>query len=91
MSEVAKFLAARDFLLAHRTDYAAAVRGFRWPELAHFNWALDYFDAMAAGNARIGLHVVEESGAEEKRSFAELSARSNRVANFLQGLGVARG
>ena len=91
MSEVQKFLAARDFLLAQRTDYGAAVRGFRWPELTHFNWALDYFDAMAAGNARTGLHVVEETGAEEQRSFAELSARSNRVANFLRGLGVARG
>jgi acetyl-CoA synthetase len=67
------------------------VRGFAWPKLARFNWALDYFDAMAAGNDRTGLHVVEESGAEEKRSFAELSARSNQVASFLRGLGVARG
>ncbi|HEU4429074.1 MAG TPA: AMP-binding protein, partial [Myxococcota bacterium] len=91
MSELAKFLAARDFLLAQRTDYAAAVRGFRWPELTHFNWALDYFDAMAKGDARIGLHVVEETGAEEKLSFAELAQRSNQAANFLRGLGVARG
>ena len=91
MSEVSKFLAARDFLLAQRCDYAAALRGFRWPELTNFNWALDYFDAMALGNDRTGLHVVEESGAEEKRSFAELSARSNQVANWLRGLGVARG
>jgi acetyl-CoA synthetase len=35
------FLAARDFLLAHRTDYATAVRDFRWPQLGEFNWALD--------------------------------------------------
>ena len=91
MSELAKFLDARDFLLAHRTDYDAALRGFRWPALEHFNWALDYFDVMAAGNARTGLHVVEENGAEAKRSFAELSARSNQVANWLRGLGVARG
>jgi acetyl-CoA synthetase len=91
MSEVEKFLAARDLLLAHRSDYATALREFRWPELEHFNWALDYFDAMAAGNSRTGLHVVEESGAEERRSFAELSARSNRVAGFLRELGVARG
>jgi acetyl-CoA synthetase len=91
MSELEKFLAARDFLLAHRTDYRAAMHGFRWPELSQFNWALDYFDALARGNACTGLHVVEESGAEEKRSFAELSARSNQVANFLRDLGVARG
>jgi acetyl-CoA synthetase len=91
VSEVAKFLEARDFLLAQREDYACAVRGFRWPELRYFNWALDYFDAMAANNNRTGLHVVEENGAEAKRSFAELSARSNQVANWLRGLGVARG
>lgn len=91
MSELAKFLAARDFLLAHRTDYASALRGFRWPELARFNWALDYFDALAAGNDRIALHVVEESGAEERRSFADLARRSDQVASFLRGAGVARG
>jgi acetyl-CoA synthetase len=91
MSEAARFLEARDFLLAHRTDYAAAVRGFRWPALTHFNWALDYFDGMAANDTRTGLHVVEENGAEEKRSFAELSARSAQLANWLRGLGVARG
>jgi acetyl-CoA synthetase len=91
VSELGEFLAARDFLLAKRSDYDAALRGFRWPRLDRFNWALDYFDAMAAGNARVGLHVVEESGAEERRTFAELAERSNRVANFLRGLGVARG
>ena len=49
------FLAARDFLLAQRTDYATAVRDFRWPELTHFNWALDYFDALAVDNGRAAL------------------------------------
>src|SRR5438874_2157337 len=38
------FSAARDFLLANRTDYDTAVRDFRWPELGEFNWALDHFD-----------------------------------------------
>jgi len=44
------FLSARDFLIRYRTDYDTAVRDFRWPVLDRFNWALDYFDAMAAGN-----------------------------------------
>jgi acetyl-CoA synthetase len=30
------FKAARDFLLAHRTDYRTAYRDFRWPELDRF-------------------------------------------------------
>ena len=85
------FLAGRDFLLKHRTDYDTAVREFRWPVQDHFNWALDYFDAIAAGNPRPALHIVEEDGTETIRSFAELSAASNRVANFLRGLGARRG
>ncbi|MSO82108.1 MAG: AMP-dependent synthetase [Acidobacteria bacterium] len=85
------FLAARDFLLRHRTDYDTAVRDFRWPALQHFNWALDYFDAIAAGNDRAALHVVDEDGSEIVRSFAQLSADSNRVANYLRSLGARRG
>lgn len=85
------FLAARDFILQHRTDYDTAVRGFQWPAHDRFNWALDYFDRMAAGNHRPALHIVEENGTETIRSFAELSAASNRVANFLRGLGARRG
>ncbi|MGE5468632.1 MAG: AMP-binding protein [Ignavibacteria bacterium] len=91
MSAVERFLEARNFLLAHRTDYAAAYRGFRWPELTEFNWALDYFDAMARGNDKPALWVVNEDGSEQKLSFAQMSARSNQAANFLRSLGVARG
>ena len=86
-----EFVRARDFLLAHRTDFDSARRGFRWPVLDKFNWALDYFDAMAAGNTRMALWVIREDGSEVRRSFAELSVRSNQVANFLRALGVRRG
>ncbi|WP_324730690.1 AMP-binding protein [Pseudomonas paeninsulae] len=85
------FLAARDFLLANRSDYATAVRDFRWPQLDTFNWALDYFDSMAAGNQAPALWIVEEDGSEQRYSFAELAERSNRVANHLRELGVRRG
>ncbi|WP_405125957.1 AMP-binding protein [Pseudomonas marginalis] len=85
------FLAARDFLLAHRTDYATAARDFRWPQLSEFNWALDYFDAMAEGNAADALWIVEEDGSEQRYSFQQLAARSNQVANHLRALGVKRG
>jgi acetyl-CoA synthetase len=85
------FLEARDFLIAHRVDWETAVREFRWPALHEFNWALDYFDAMAAGNDAPALHIVEETGAECVRSFAEMSRRSNQVANDLRERGVRRG
>jgi acetyl-CoA synthetase len=48
-ANAAPFLAARDFLIRHREDYATAYRDFRWPQLERFNWALDYFDPMARG------------------------------------------
>lgn len=85
------FLAARDFLLAHRTDYATAARDFRWPQLNEFNWALDYFDAMAEGNQANALWIVEEDGSEQRYSFQQLATRSNQVANHLRALGVRRG
>ena len=85
------FLAARDLLLRHRADYEAACREFRWPVLDRFNWALDYFDPMADGNGQPALRIVQEGGAEERLSFDDLRRRSNRVANFLRGLGVTRG
>ncbi len=91
MSPAAAFFEARDFLLAHRTDYATAYRDFRWPVLDRFNWALDVFDAQARGNPRPALWVVEEDGRETKLSFVEMCARSNQAANFLRAHGVRRG
>ncbi|CAL9573866.1 AMP-binding protein [Streptomyces sp. enrichment culture] len=79
-----EFRAARDFLLRHREDYEAAYAGFTWPRPARFNWALDWFDAIADGNDRTALHIVEEDGTETRLSFAEMSARSARVANWLR-------
>ena len=90
-SDVAAFLAARDFLLAHRTEYDLADRGVEWPRLEHFNWALDYFDAMASGNDRPALRIVRDDGSDRSYSFAELSRRSNQVANALRLLGARRG
>ena len=86
-AETRDFIAARDLLLRHRTDYDAAVRAFRWPRLERFNWALDFFDQLPAEAP--GLWLVGE--AEEKLGFGELRARSNEVANYLLGLGVRRG
>ena len=57
------FRAARDLLLRHRDDYAAAKREFSWPALEKFNWALDWFDVVAAEHpGREALRVVAEGG-----------------------------
>ena len=91
MTSLESFHAARDLLMALRTDQTAAVREFRWPALTEFNWALDHFDAMARDNHGLGLWIVGEDGSEIKRTFAELARRSSQVASYLRGLGVRRG
>src|SRR2546427_8129577 len=90
------FKDARAFLLKHRTDYDAAVKGFRWPDPAPFNWALDWFDAELARDPaskdRAALWIVDAGSDKETRlSFAALSRRSNQVANFLCAQGLKRG
>jgi acetyl-CoA synthetase len=90
------FAEARAFLLKHRTDYDAAVKGFRWPDPVPFNWALDWFDAELARDPeskdRTGLWIVDAGhGRETKLSFAQLSRRSNQVANFLRARSLRRG
>lgn len=91
MSFRSEFEQARDFLVLHRSDYAYTYSHFQWPQLEEFNWALDYFDPMAAGNTNTALWIVSELGDERKFSFEELSKRSNQVANFLRNQGVQQG
>jgi acetyl-CoA synthetase len=88
----AAFKAARDFLLAHRTDYATAYRDFRWPDLEEFNWALDWFDGeLARGETAHQAALIIVGDGAARLTFSELSERSNRVANGLRDLGVKRG
>ncbi len=86
------FRAARDLLLRHRDDYEAARAEFGWPELGEFNWALDWFDVIAAEHPdRPALRILADDGSDVSLSYAELAARSGQVANWLRGLGVRRG
>ena len=73
-------------------DQARATAEFRWPDVGPtFNWALDWFDVVAADNSRTALWIVEEDGREQKISYAQMAERSNRVANWLSAFGVRRG
>ncbi|MFZ0810131.1 MAG: AMP-binding protein [Bradyrhizobium sp.] len=90
------FQEARAFLLKYRTDYDKAVARFRWPDAGSFNWALDWFDADLARDPQSrdlpALWIVDAaSGREIKPTFAEMSRRSNQVANFLRAQGLKRG
>ena len=86
------FRSARDLLLRYREDYDAARASFGWPDLDEFNWALDWFDVIAAEHpGRTALRVVGDDGSDESVSYAAMAARSGQVANWLRGLGVRRG
>ena len=91
MRDADRFLAARDFLLETRDQYAAAYERFRWPALERFNWALDYFDPMARRNDAVGLSILRDDGSEQRHAFRDLSERSNQLANALASLGARRG
>jgi acetyl-CoA synthetase len=83
---------ARDFLLEHRLDYDAAVSGFQWPKLAEFNFALEWFDVVAAEHPdRAAVTIVSADLQAKSYSYAELSRRSDQVANWLRVLGLKRG
>jgi len=90
MNPTEAFRRARDFLVAYRSDYEAACRGFEWPRLEHFNWAIDWFDAIARGNTRTALRIVGD-GLDAQFSFDTLRRRSNFLADELRSLGVMRG
>ena len=86
------FRSARDLLLRHRVNYAAAVAEFSWPHLEEFNWALDWFDVIAAEHPdRDALRIVADTDAAARMSFGALAVRSSQVANWLRGLGARRG
>lgn len=94
MTVTEEFRSARDRLLALRNDYSKAHAEFHWPRFDHFNFALDWFDQIAADPAKgagPALVIVEQDGTATRRTFAELSARSNQVANWLRAQGVRRG
>ncbi|HEX6354170.1 AMP-binding protein [Actinophytocola sp.] len=85
-----RFRQARDLLLDLRGDHEAARARFEWPQLSEFNWALDWLDHVARDNNQPALRVVGKE-ADRTVSYAELSERSSRVANWLRANGIQRG
>src|ERR1700746_1627718 len=91
MSPGHRFIELRDQLLDLREDWQRAQREFRWPQLTHFNWAHDYFDAIALGNTDPALRVIDDAGGDQTLSFEELAQRSARVAASLTQHGLRAG
>src|SRR5690242_10289450 len=86
------YRAARDQLVALSGQHDRAVEEFRWPDVGErFSWAVDWFDAVARGNDRFALWIVEEDGSEAKVTYDEMATWSDQVAAWLSGLGVGKG
>lgn len=91
-SNTENYRAARDQFVGFGDDYGRAVTDFAWPELAEqFNWAIDWFDAVAEGSDRPALVIVEEDGSVGRSSYDQMRRRSNSMARWLAGKGVRRG
>lgn len=88
-----RFRQARDRLVELRDDYATARAEFAWPRFEHFNFAEDWFDAVAAGPRadEPALWVVDDGADDQQVTWAEMARRSRQVASWLRGLGVRRG
>ena len=87
-----EFREARDFLVAHREDYETAYRDFDWPSFDRFNWARDWFDALAVEQPEVAaLTIVEEDGEVNSRTYAEMAERSRKVAGWLTAAGLKPG
>ena len=90
----AQFRSARDLLLLERTDYDRAIANYEPPRSAHFNWALDWFDQVAADTTtgpRDALRIIEADGTTHSVTYAEMSARSSQVASWLSSIGAVKG
>ena len=89
-----QFRNARDLLLSTRTDYDRAVGAYDPPRPQDFNWAIDWFDRVAADpttGARVALKLVEADGTSQSVTYAEMSARSSQVASWLSSIGAVKG
>lgn len=86
-----RYARQRDLLLKLRTDLDAARAEFTWPRPAAFNWALEWFDVIAAGSPQSVLEVIQSDGSTDAISYDALSRRSDQVANWLDSAGVSRG
>ncbi|WP_205703826.1 acyl-CoA synthetase [Candidatus Chloroploca sp. Khr17] len=56
-----------------------------------FNWAYDVIDRWADDPQKLGMHWVGPTGEERQITFAEFRARSHRLANGLEAMGLQRG
>tara|TARA_B100000678_G_scaffold273712_1_gene264266 strand:+ start:2796 stop:4016 length:1221 start_codon:yes stop_codon:yes gene_type:complete len=91
-SPTSTYRAARDQLISLSGSYAEALGSFRWSDVGErFNWAVDWFDQVAAGNEQPAVVILEEDGTRSSSSYDEMRRSSNQVARWLAERGVRKG
>src|SRR5260370_42211123 len=70
--------------------YEKLSREFHWETPQHFNFGAT-IDSVASDPNRVAVVWEDQDGNRARLTFADISARSNRSANVLVGLGSKRG
>ena len=74
------------------TNYEATYAEFKWDVPEKFNFARDVVDKWAGQDPeQLALFWVDDTGHEEKRTYADISRVSRQLDNVLTDLGIARG
>jgi acyl-coenzyme A synthetase/AMP-(fatty) acid ligase len=71
--------------------YEEACRSFNWNIPPAFNFAADVVDAWARDPEKLALLWCDESGREERYSFARISGLSRRLGSVLRARGLRKG
>ncbi|MDH4323490.1 MAG: acyl-CoA synthetase [Betaproteobacteria bacterium] len=71
--------------------YEEIRRQFRWDVPATFNFAADVVDAWAKDPAKLALLWCDESGREERYTYAKIAELSRRLGNVLRARGLKKG
>src|SRR4029453_10330860 len=79
----------RDYRTHHPGTYQEMTAGFRWEVPASYNLAADVLDKNEP--ARPAMHFVSDEGRDERWSFGDMRRLTDRTANTLRQLGVAKG
>ncbi|HEY6394167.1 MAG TPA: AMP-binding protein [Candidatus Binataceae bacterium] len=72
-------------------SFADARAKHRWQISPDYSVAWDCLDRHTALRERVALYYEDDAGHTARYTFAQMIAASNRLANALRGLGIARG
>ncbi|MBI9077116.1 MAG: AMP-binding protein [Desulfatibacillum sp.] len=73
------------------TDYQKEYDAFAWNVPEYFNFAGDVIDRWAQDPDKLAMLWVDDDGNEVRKTFAQLSAASKKLANLFTRLGVGQG